>query len=319
MNNFILITFLLNIVMAAYTQNNNSQKLSGVFLGQKPPGTTAQLFAPGIVSSQFFEHSSPVFTPDLKEIYWSTQIEENGKDAIKPILYMKLLDGFWTKPEIPLFAKKFSCCENPFITPDGKKLYFSVRNILSPEKSEIWYVNREVDKWGEPIKMEENINHKQNGAFYPSIAGDGTMYYMSLMKGSEIGYGMYVSKFNNGDYEKPLPMDEFNSFPAEFAPYIAPDQSYIIFCSFKEGGYGSGDLYICFKREDNTWGKILNMGKKINTALNERFPNVSPDGKYFFFNSTRSIPGAMPNTPGNGQGDIYWIDAKIIEELRPRE
>jgi hypothetical protein len=43
---------------------------------------------------------------------------------------------------------------------------------------------------------------------------------------------------------------------------------------------------------------------------------VTPDGKYFFSNNTRKIPGAAANAPGNGEGDVYWIDARIIEELR---
>ena len=35
-------------------------------------------------------------------------------------------------------------------------------------------------------------------------------------------------------------------------------------------------------------------------------PMLSPDGKYFFFTSKRS-----------GNGDIYWVDAKIIEQFKP--
>jgi len=31
---------------------------------------------------------------------------------------------------------------------------------------------------------------------------------------------------------------------------------------------------------------------------------LSPDGKYLFYQS---------------RGDIYWVDAKIIEELKPRD
>jgi hypothetical protein len=58
---------------------------------------------------------------------------------------------------------------------------------------------------------------------------------------------------------------------------------------------------------------------------------VSPDGKYFFFMSSRTEFGEkvrsepltarslqeLHNTPGNGNSDIYWIEAAILEELRP--
>jgi hypothetical protein len=41
-------------------------KLTGPYLGQKPPGMTDALFAPGYVSTGYFEHSSPTFSPDGK-------------------------------------------------------------------------------------------------------------------------------------------------------------------------------------------------------------------------------------------------------------
>jgi hypothetical protein len=114
-------------------------------------------------------------------------------------------------------------------------------------------------------------------------------------------------------------MDErFNIRDADWTPFIAPDESYFIFCSFRKGGFGSGDLYISFKQADGSWGDVINMGDRINTDLNKRFPIVTPDGKYLFFNSTRKIAGAGANEPGNGAGDVYWIAAKIIEELRAK-
>jgi Tol biopolymer transport system component len=107
-----------------------------------------------------------------------------------------------------------------------------------------------------------------------------------------------------------------NTKEADWTCYIAPDESYFIFCSFRKGGFGSGDLYVCFKEKNGSWSKPINMGDKINTNLNERFPNVTPDGKYLFFNSTKKIQGAASDSPGNGYGDMYWISAKIIDELK---
>ena len=49
------------------------------------------------------------------------------------------------------------------------------------------------------------------------------------------------------------------------------------------------------------------MGPTINSEETEYGPMLSPDGKYLFFTSTRS-----------GDGDIYWMDAAIIEEHKPK-
>ncbi len=91
-------------------------------------------------------------------------------------------------------------------------------------------------------------------------------------------------------------------------PFIAPDDSYLIWDSERDGGYGRSDLYISFRQQDGSWGAAINMGDKINTALEDGFPNVTPDGKYLFFGRQVS--------PGNS--DIFWVDAQIIETLRPK-
>jgi len=289
-------------------------KLSGPYLGQKPPGDRAELFGPGVVSTGYFEHSSPVFTPDLKEIYWSTQIHEaNGRDTARPILFMKESGGVWSKPEVPSFAKAFACAESPFIAPGGKGLFFHASATLRPERTDIYHVERAGDGWGEPVKLGPPINELTMNV-EPTVASNGTLYFAGDYRGDN---GLHYSKLVDGRYQKPVPMgEEFNRLQTDWTPYVAPDESFFIFCSFRPGGFGSGDLYISFKRKDGSWGRVINMGDKINTAANERFPNVTPDGKYFFFNSTRKIPGAAANAPGNGEGDVYWIDARVIEELR---
>jgi hypothetical protein len=42
--------------------------------------------------------------------------------------------------------------------------------------------------------------------------------------------------------------------------------------------------------------------------LTELCPNVTPDGKYLFFLSTR-----------DGEGLAYWVDAIIIEQLKSKK
>ena len=92
------------------------------------------------------------------------------------------------------------------------------------------------------------------------------------------------------------------------------------------------DLYISFKKNDGSWTKAKNMGEPINSSASEICPGVSPDGKYFFFTSYRTIHknySEIPltyeekirilNSPGNGLGDIYWVDARIIEKIKPKE
>ena len=70
----------------------------------------------------------------------------------------------------------------------------------------------------------------------------------------------------------------------------------------------AGLIYI-YRKSDGSWIEPQNLGSEINKKYHERFPGVSPDGKYLFF--------TRPN--GENNGNIYWINAKIIEELKPIE
>ena len=113
---------------------------------------------------------------------------------------------------------------------------------------------------------------------------------------------------------------------------MAPDESYLIFGSLpREGGLGGVDYLISFRNPDGTWTRAVNMGAAVNSPAGEWSASLSPDGRYLFFQSTRNTVPArsaaplryaglqrMQGEPGNGQSDIYWIDAAFIENLRPR-
>lgn len=83
----------------------------------------------------------------------------------------------------------------------------------------------------------------------------------------------------------------------------------------RDGGYGDSDLYISYRQEDASWGEAINLGGKINTAAWEAAAQMTPDGKYLFFQRMISPGGAdeLPNV------DIYWVDAQFIETLRPKQ
>lgn len=97
-----------------------------------------------------------------------------------------------------------------------------------------------------------------------------------------------------------------------FHPFIAPDESYLLFDSERESGYGDSDIYISFRLKDGSWGVPINLGDKINTEAWEACASVTPDGKYLFFNRNM-IPGSYENV------DIFWVDAQIIEILRAQQ
>jgi hypothetical protein len=116
-----------------------------------------------------------------------------------------------------------------------------------------------------------------------------------------------VSRFADGRYQDPVNLGApVNSELDESAPFIAPDQSYLLFVRMQAPeNIGMVDLFVSFRSADGSWTPPRNLGPPVNSPSNEICPIVSPDGRYLFFNSFR-----------NGNADNYWMDAAVIEDVK---
>lgn len=306
------------------TRDNKFPVIEDDYLGQSSPGSKAELFAPGIVSTGMNDRDIAI-SPDLDEIYYAVLEAPHYT-----IVFMKKVKGRWTKQKIAPFSGQYNDCE-PQFSPDGKRLYFCSTRPLEgngePKDYDIWYVEKTQDGWGEAKNIGLPINTEKN-EFYPSITHDETIYFTSH------DMNIYRSRCVDGTY-MPLEKlgDTVNTPRGEYNAYVAPDESYLIFTSHGwDRGVGRGDLFICFRENDDTWTRAVNLGPKVNSSAVDMCPTVSPDGKYLFFSSMRksgtfstepvgSYDELLKNSknPQNGKMDIYWVDARIIGELRSRE
>jgi hypothetical protein len=286
--------------------------LKGPYLGQKPPGKVPEIFAPAVLCTKCGEFNS-AFSPDGNEFFFSLTNKEKGRDQI---MVMNRVNDIWTRPEIASFSGVYDDCDVS-ISPDGNRLFFiSLGRILpgsdSPTKRNyLWYVDR-VDKgWGKPQLLDYPGNV---GGVYPMTTSNNTLYFSSRLKENFGKADIYRSRFINGSYSAPENVgSSINSEYGETDTFVAPDESYmIVTCWNRPGNFGGGksDLYISFCKKDGSWTLLKNMGKLINTEYIEFCPLVSPDGKYFFFSSDRL---------NVKECDIYWVDARIIKELKPKE
>ncbi|QUI62629.1 hypothetical protein GSF04_08920 [Pseudoalteromonas sp. A22] len=127
-----------------------------------------------------------------------------------------------------------------------------------------------------------------------------------------------ISKVVKGKREAPkLLGTEINSGTWTAHPFIAHDESYIIWDSEREGGYGASDIYISFLQEDGRYGTAINLGAEINTPLTENGAFVTPDGKFLFFG--RSEEKFRADGSSYWVGGKHWVDAQVIEKLRKKK
>lgn len=236
------------------------------------------------------------FAPDGKEFYFTRTDNVPGTQRI---MISRFTDGEWTKPEVAPFSKEYVNLE-PHITPDGRRLIFvSERPIQGHppvDGNQLWMVERAGNGWGEPKYIRPGM--------FASVALDGTLYYTDMSNWPNPP-GVVSSKLVNGKYTKPVILDGGVNSPMFGAhPCIAPDQSFIIFDSFRRDGQGEGrkpDLYVSFRDEDGSWGQALNLGDNINHSGSNLGASLSPDGEYLFYSS---------------DGDIYWVNVRILHEMK---
>jgi ankyrin repeat protein len=278
-------------------------KLSGPYLGQAPPGTVPQLFAKGIVSTRGGLYGTIAFTPDGREAFW--------KPETQPMQTMRTDDaGAWGAPETVPFqdVRDFNV---PFVSPDGRRLY--VMKVVSrtadgqhADKEEIWFSERTGKSWAEPVPFDPVVNSAgMHWQFALDARGD---VYLNA------DGGIRRARLSEGRYAAPelVPPPIFRVVPEEqryrvgnIGPFVSPGGDYLIFTQF--GGVG---LVVSFRGPDGSWLEPRDLSERLATGGSDSMAKVTPDGKYLFFQCARSDSGA-------GRG-LYWVDARVIEELRPK-
>ena len=323
------IVILLALMFNSCERQSGFLVLKGPYFGQKPPGMVPELFAPGLLSVGGDE-ANITFTPDGMECcytLWTPGWYSESPFQQMFIFYSRMENGRWTEPkEFPFNPDRKEIY--PFFSPDGKRLYFGSRRSGS---GRIMFVEKSAGEWCDPKEINLQIFQ------FISVASNGNMYFIAEDPEIEGPYNYFIHKscYKNGEYLSPERLSDAINDEGCFRPYIAPDESYIIFDRDESDtniGQDEEELYISFRDKNGEWTKAKNMGTGINTKYRDKRAFVSFDGKYLFFASSRIENKEFPEdamnltelkqlvqVPASGSEHIYWVDAKIIEDLRPKE
>jgi hypothetical protein len=304
--------------------------LEGPYLGQAPPGPEPQLFAPGVVSTGL-DVRDVAMTPDGREIYIGAYL---GRYAYTTILVSRQVGSRWTDLEVAPFAGDPGIMNiEPHISPDGSRFFFLSNRPKAPgadRNQDIWVMSRSRQAWGDPVNLGLPVD-SDAAEFYPSTTRDGTLYFT---RQDATGSAIFRARRLGEGYAEPerLPA-EVNSGRMQFNAFIAPDESYLIVSAAgREDSLGGSDYYVNYRSPEDAWSTPVHLPAPINSEAGEEFsPYVSPDGRVLFFMSTRTVTqtGAGPQRltlrwmsdalgrPGHGNSSIWWVDAAVLEQLRP--
>ncbi len=273
---------------------------SAEYFGMATPGLSPQAFAPGILPPQgALMHSSPAFSPDGTEVYFSVYFPDE-EPRVDQIMYSEWEGGGWSSVKTASFSGQFND-DWPWFSLHGDRIYFSSQrpNQAGGQVADeygLWYVDRTASAWSLPRRITSPADFGRD---------EGALYIAATLPG---GYGdmdIYRLEYVEGTYSMPENLGPgVNTAAEEYGPCAAPDGSYLVFTRFEQAPEPSVGLFVSFWQADGTWSKAQDMGDRISACQGARFPTLSPDGRYLFF------------VPEGGEA-IYWVDAKVVEQLRP--
>jgi Tol biopolymer transport system component len=277
------------LIEATQSTTNADFLTEGTYFGEEPPGVEPVKFGVGFLNGHY--HSSPVFSPDGRNVWWA------GEYGSATIYYSEVIDGDWLEPEIVEFSEKINSYRDPFISPDGLRLYFISPSALPGEtssgKENIWMMEKDGDEWKVPQPLPDVIN-RYSLHWTISVANNYNLYFAANDRGKS---DIYISEYRNGEYQEPYMLDEIiSSDVIEFTPNIAPDESYLLFSRLEDRN-SNPYLFITYATESG-WSepqKVENIPYCIS-------PIITPDRKYVIFMGSPT--------------SIYWRDTSFVEELR---
>ncbi|THU39182.1 hypothetical protein FAM09_11745 [Niastella caeni] len=265
--------------------------ISNIHYPEPMPDSLPIIFLPGIVSKDTLDFNS-AFSNDGSTFYFARS--RNRKYVILETSYK---DHKWQEAAIsPLFDTLYSNAD-PFIAADSALYFISNRPKDKNDTTDDYDIYRMV-KQGNTYAGPEYLTgvNSDSTEYYVSVSRSGNIYFSSYRDGN---LDLYMSKRTKNGYDQPINLGvTINSAYDEHDPLIAPDESFLVFTSSRPGGLGQADLYITHKT-NGQWGNPTNMGSIINTKTYEYCPNLSPDGKYFFYSS---------------EFQVKWVGSEVLRK-----
>jgi hypothetical protein len=205
----IVLALIFNACQSKETKTKESDYLNKeIYLGQKPPGLEPELFAPNIIKTEFREAAS-TFTPDLKEFYFRRR---GGEYKYNTLVVVKHEDNQWKESLVE------SKSGEPFISIDGKIMHLGKR-----------YRELTASGWSEVKNL--GTPFEEFRIMRLTASSNGTYYFDEASENGPLRY----SRLIDGEYETPQALNvDVGSWNAH--PYIAPDESYIIWDDQREKG-----------------------------------------------------------------------------------
>jgi outer membrane protein OmpA-like peptidoglycan-associated protein len=245
--------------------------------------------------------ASPVLYLNLAKTYFALQEFDKALDALDLYVekyptadqkYVEQLESLIERDDELVKVENLGPVLNsaksdflPRIMQDGKTLYFLSTDRPSGKGGEdIWFSTLdEKGNWSSPNNLTVLNTSSHEGIL--AISPDEKVAIVFGNYSGSFGSGdLFYSVKNESGWTPPCNLGgTINSSRWESLACIGPDGKTLIYSTNMNDGNES-DLYVTFLSE-NGWSKPLNLGPKVNSKQQEKFPFLSADGKTMYFSS----------------------------------
>lgn len=223
------------------------------------------------------------FTPDGKRAFWTEWDGAWGSKRTQRVIYTaELRNETWTNPVPAPFSKQYSD-EDPYVSPDGRWLYFVSERPANDADEE-----PDADIWRYSLIEEGRLEHlsvnSEAAEYSPVITSSGALYFASARDGGPGQGDIYrAAPIEGGFAPAEILGPTINSQNGEWNLWVSRDESEMIFeaSSRSTNVSESGDLYYSW-RTPAGWTVPVPIAT-LNSASSELVPRLHPDGDTLYY------------------------------------
>ncbi|HVN57296.1 MAG TPA: OmpA family protein [Bacteroidales bacterium] len=178
------------------------------------------------------------------------------------------------------WLSEYPGASNPVLSLDDSVFVFTIRK---DESNQILCSYKDGTGWKRPVDITKQLSGFDR-LWTNSITGDGRMLVLYMDDGAD--GNLYYSHRSGNEWSKVRKFGKtINTKFWEAHGFITPDGKRLYFSSNRDGGVGELDIWMSDQQPDGSWGKAVNLGKKINTPYNENTPFYDTLSSTLYFSS----------------------------------
>jgi len=268
-------------------------------------------------SPMFYNEDELVFASAMDSSFFSTRRYKWNNQPYLDLYVAKVNKESQEVKNAIKFSKKINTKYHEAsvtFSPDNKTMYFTRNNYgkkLKRDKNGVnnlkIYSSKKVDgEWTEAKELPFNSDAFSTG--HPALSPDGKqLYFVSDRPGSLGETDLFVvDVLGSGSFSEPRNLGpEINTERKEMFPFINNKKLY--FSSNGHVGLGGLDVYEVPFDDENGFLEVKNMGKPVNSKMDDFSFIVNEETQKGYFASNRR--------GGKGDDDIYSFSRLIPEEI----